>query len=131
MRYYSFCIGDAATYNYFTLADFECKIASDGFIYLVIGRDEPDLRSKAEGLNYLVWDEKLKNRGLIIYRNLLAKDDYPFNMKQVPDIVENLDKVFETDILRAHTYLGERAPKGVKMQKEAFLENFGGFEVAY
>jgi hypothetical protein len=131
VRYYSFGIGDAATYNYFTLPDFECKIASDGFIYLVIGRDDPVLRKKAEGLNYLVWDKRLKNKGLLLYRNLLTDSTYPYNMSVVPDLVQNLDKVLNTDALRAKTYLGERSPQGVKMNREAFLENFGGFPVAY
>lgn len=131
VRYYSFGIGDAATYNYFTLSDFDCKIASDGFIYLVIGRDDPVLRKKAEGLNYLVWDKALNNKGLLVYRNLLTDDDYPYNLSLVPDLVQNIDKVFDTDVLRAKTYLGERSPQGVRMNREAFLENFGGFPVAY
>jgi hypothetical protein len=131
VRYFSFCIGDAATYNYFTLADFECKVASDGFVYVVVGRDEPDLKQRAEGLNYLVWDPKLQNRGLIVYRNMLTRPGYPNNMGLVPDIIENIDKVFDTDVLRAKTYLGDFAPQGIKMNREAFLENFGGFQVAY
>jgi hypothetical protein len=131
VRYYSFCIGDAATYNYFTLPDFQCRIAADGYIYLVVGRDEPELKSKAEGLNYLVWDKILKSKGLIVYRNLLTKEGYPNNMLQVPDLVQNIDKVFDTAFLRAGTYLKEYAPQGIIMTKEAYLENFGGFEVAY
>jgi len=131
VRYYSFCIGDAATFNYFTWADFNCKVASDGFIYLVVGRDEPALRQKAEGLNYLVWDPKLLNKGLIVYRNMLTRPGYPYNMGLVPDIIENIDKVFDTDVLRAKTYLGDYSPQGIKMNRDAFLENFGGYKVAY
>jgi hypothetical protein len=131
VRYYSFGMGDPATYNYFTLPDFECKIASDGFIYLVIGRDDPVLRKKAEGLNYLVWDKRMKNKGLLVYRNLLTNPSYPYNMAVVPDLIQNLDKVFDTNSLRAKTYLGDRSPQGVRMNREAFLENFGGFPVSY
>lgn len=131
VRYYSFCIGDAATYNYFTLPDYKCKISSDGFIYLVVGRDDETLKKKAEGLNYLVWDKVLGDRGLIIFRNLLTRSDYPYQMSLVPDIVQNIDKVFDTEILRAKTYLGEQSPQGIKMNRSAYLENFGGFPVVY
>jgi hypothetical protein len=131
VRYYSFCIGDAATYNYFTLPDYNCKISSDGFIYIVVGRDDETLKKKAEGLNYLVWDKVLGERGLIIYRNLLTTASYPYQMGLVPDIVQNIDKVFDTDVLRAKTYLGDQAPQGVKMSRSAFMENFGGYPVVY
>lgn len=130
-RYYSFCLGDFSTYNYFTYADFQCKVASDGFIYLVVGRDDPVLKQRAEGLNYLVWDERMRDRGLILYRNLLTHPEYPYNMRLVPDLVENLNQVFNTDFIRAKTYLGDRSPTGIKMSREAYLENFGGFQVAY
>lgn len=131
MRYFSFCIGDAATYNYATLGDFQCKIASDGYIYLVIAREDAAIQAKAEGLNFITWHPALKNEGLIIYRNLLTRADYPYNMKLVPDLVENLDKVLDTDFLKASIYLGDNVPQGKKMTKAEFLENFGGMEVAY
>lgn len=131
MRYFSFCIGDAATYNYATLGDFQCKIASDGYIYLVIAREDAAIRAKAEGLNFITWHPALKNEGLIIYRNLLVNPEYPYNMGLVPDLVENLDKVLDTDFLKASKYLGDRVPQGMKMSKAEFLENFGGMEVGY
>lgn len=131
VRYFSFGIGDAATYNYFTLPDYKCKIASDGFIYLVVGRNDENLKKKADGLNYLVWDKVLGDRGLIVYRNLLTRPDYPYQMGLVPDIVQNIDKVFDTAVLRGSTYLGDYSPQGVKMNRSAYMENFGGFPVAY
>jgi hypothetical protein len=131
VRYYSLCLGDSKTYNYKTLADFRLKVASDGFIYVVIGRNEPEIRTKASGLNFLEWVPELKNEGLVIYRNLLTASTYPNNMNQVPDILQNINQVFNTEFLQAYTYLGEYAPKGIKMSKAAFLDNFGGFEVAY
>lgn len=131
VRYYSLCLGDSKTYNYKTLADFQLKTASDGFIYVVIGRNEPEIISKATGLNFIPWVPELKNEGLVIYRNLLTREAYPYTLTQVPDILQNINQVFNTDFLKAYTYLGVYSPKGIKMSKAAYLDNFGGFEVAY
>ncbi len=131
VRYFSLCLGDSKTYNYKTLADYRFKIASDGNIYVVIGRKESDIITKADGLNFIEWVPELKNEGLIIYRNLLSAADYPYNMNQVPDILKNLNQVFNINFLHADTYIGDRAPKGIKMSKSAYLTNFGGFEVVY
>jgi len=131
VRYFSLGLGDSKTYNYKTLSDFQLKVASDGFIYVVIGRNETEIIAKAEGLNFLEWVPELNNQGLVVYRNLLTAADYPYNMNIVPDILQNINQVFEDGFLNAETYLNDRAPTGKKMSKTAFLENFGGFEVSY
>jgi hypothetical protein len=131
VRYYSLGLGDSKTYNYKTLSDFQLKIASDGFIYVVIGRNDPEIMAKSDGLNFLEWVPELNNQGLIVYRNLLTTPDYAFNMNEVPDLLQNLSQVFEDGFLNAETYLGDRAPLGRKMSKAAFLDNFGGFEVGF
>ncbi len=131
VRYFSLCLGDSKTYNYKTLADNRFKIASDGNIYVVIGRKEPDIIARAAGLNFIEWVPELKNEGLVIYRNLLTAADYAYNMNQVPDVLKNLNQVFNINYLHADTYIGDRAPKGIKMSKAAYLTNFGGFEVVY
>jgi len=97
----------------------------------VIGRNETEIIAKAEGLNFLEWVPELNNQGLVVYRNLLTAADYPYNMNIVPDILQNINQVFEDGFLNAETYLNDRAPTGKKMSKTAFLENFGGFEVSY
>lgn len=131
VRYYSLCLGDSKTYTYKTTSDFQFKVASDGYIYIVIGRNQPDIIAKAAGLNFLEWVPELKNEGLIIYRNMLTHPAFPYNMNQIPDVLQNLNKIFDNNFLRADTYIGEHAPKGIKMTKAAYLSNFGGFQVAY
>lgn len=131
VRYYSICLGDSKTYNYVTHQDYKLKIASDGYINVVIARKDNEVIAKADGLNYIEWVPALKNNGLIVYRNLLTKPDYPYNLTLVPDILENLNQVFNTSFLYAKTYLGEHAPSGVKMTKQQFLQNFGNFPVSY
>lgn len=131
VRYYSICLGDARTFNYVTRADFDLKVASDGYIYAVIAREEPELMAKAEGLNFIPWVPELKGEGLILYRNMLTRPDYPFPMELVPDIVQNIGNVFNPISLAGHTYMGDRAPVAVKMSKSDYLLNFGGFPVEY
>ncbi len=131
VRYYSLCLGDSKTYNYKTLYDKQLKISSDGFIYVVVGRNQADIVAKAAGLNYMEWVPELKNEGLVVYRNMLTSPGYPYNLNLVPDVLKNLNQVLNPGYLDADTYLGDHSPKGIKMSKEAYLENFGGFEVVY
>jgi hypothetical protein len=131
VRYFSLGIGDSKTYNYKTLSDYNFKISSDGYIYVVIGRSEPDIIAKSEGLNFIEWVPELKNKGILVYRNLLTSSSYPYNMNKVPDLLQNINKVFDTEYLYGDTYLGDRAPTGIKMSKEDFLEDFGGFDIVY
>lgn len=131
VRYYSICLGDSKTYNYVTHQDYTLKIASDGFINVVIGRKDDQVIAKAAGLNFIEWVPELKNNGLIVYRNLLTKPDYMYSLTKVPDLLENLNQVFNTSYLYAKTHLGDYAPSGVKMTKQQFLLNFGNFPVSY
>ncbi len=131
VRYYSICLGDSKTYNYTTNQDFALKIASDGYINVVIAKKDSEIIAKSNGLNFIEWVPELKNKGLIIYRNLLTKDNYDYSLNKVPDILVNLNQVFNTSYLYAKTYLGNHAPSGVKMSKQQFLNNFGNFPVSY
>lgn len=131
VRYYSICLGDSKTYNFVTQPDYKLKIASDGYINVVIGRNDDEIIAKATGLNFIEWVPELKNKGLVVYRNLLTRQDYEFSLTKVPDLLENIDQVFNTSNLYAKTYLGKHAPSGVKMTKEEFILNFGNFPVSY
>ena len=131
VRYYSICLGDSKTYNYVTHQDYKLKIASDGYINVVIARKDNEVIAKADGLNFIEWVPELKTNGLIVYRNLLTKPDYVYSLTKVPDILENLNQVFNTSYLYAKTYLGNHAPSGVKMTKQQFIQNFGNFPVSY
>jgi hypothetical protein len=131
VRYYSIGLGDSKTYNYSTNQDFALKIASDGYINVVIARKDVEIIAKANGLNFIEWVPALNNKGLIVYRNLLTKPDYAYSLTKVPDLLENLNQVFNTSYLYAKTYLGNHAPSGIKMTKQQFLNNFGNFPVSY
>ncbi|HUM50178.1 MAG TPA: hypothetical protein PK431_00130 [Chitinophagales bacterium] len=136
VRYFSICLCDAKTFTYSTTTDIEFKIAAaDGYVNIVFGDEDAALRTKAAGLNYVVLPPELKNnvKGLIIYRNLLTNPVFPYNMKLVPDIIQNLnlDNLVHLENLQAQTYLSNYAPIGKKMSKQQYLQNFGGFPVSY
>lgn len=38
-------------------------------------------------------------------------------MNLVPDVIQNINQVFNSGFLQADTYLGERAPTGKKMSE--------------
>lgn len=136
VRYFSICLCDAKTYTYSTTTDLSFNIAdSDGFINIVIGDEDAALRAKAAGLNYVVLPPELKNnvKGLIIYRNLLTNPSFPYPMNLVPDLSTNINlpNILNISNLQAQTYLSDYAPKGMKMTKAQYLNNFGGFPVSY
>lgn len=131
VRYFSFGLGDSKTYNYVTAADFELKAAEDGYINIVIARKDTAILRKAHGLNFMEWVPELKNRGLIVYRNLLTQPNYEYHFDKVPDLLEHINRVFNTPYLYASTYLGNHAPQGKKMSKQQFLKDFGGVPVSY
>jgi hypothetical protein len=122
VRFYSFGLGDYKTYNYKTMIDEKFKISDDGYVYVLISRPDIEVMEKAKNINFMPWPEQLKKEGILIYRNLLVNESYPYKHELVPDILENIDKVFETELLHAHTYLGDRAPRGKVFGRQAFLD---------
>jgi hypothetical protein len=128
VRFYSFGLGDYKTYNYKTMIDEQFKISDDGYVYVVIARPDIEVMEKAKNINFMPWPEQLKKEGILIYRNLLVNEFYPYKHALVPDILENIDKVFQTELLHGHTYLGDRAPRGKVLSRQKFLETSFSWE---
>ena len=135
VRYFSICLCDAKTYTYSTTTDLRFKIASDGFINIVIGDEDAALRAKAAGLNYVVLPSELKNnvKGLILFRNLLTNPSFLYSMNLVPDLSTsvNLVNLLNLKNLQAQTYMSNYAPIGKKMTQAQYLLNFDSFPVSY
>lgn len=132
MRYFSMSLSNEASYNFKTISDSQLYVASDGFINLVIAREDAEIAEQAVGLNLLEWPQALENEGYLLYRNLLTNENYDFNLDLCPALSGNfLDFINDTDSFEAAQYLSNYAPQGLKMTKEAFLENFGGISVSY
>lgn len=132
MRYFSMSLSNESSYNFKTISDSELYVASDGFINLVIAREDSEIAEQAVGLNLLEWPEALENEGYLLYRNLLTNENFDFNLDLCPALSGNfLDFINEPGSFEAAQYLDNYAPQGLKMTKDAFLENFGGIPVSY
>ena len=129
VRYSSMNLGDNITNNFDGIYDTQYKLDKDGFVTLVIADEIPEIREKAEtaGYNFMPWTIP-GNRGYLIYRNLLPKEGinaaYILNRVPLPSFETNQSHVITHD---AKNYIGAYAPTGLRMTKDKYLTDFGGF----
>lgn len=128
MRYFSINQGGINTRNYSGIKDEDFIIANDGFITIVIADDEPDLRQKAAGLNFMPWAVP-SGKMILLYRNLVINEDFENGTNSVPMLNQNFGPLAIGQAANFH--IGEFGPLGLKMSKEDYLLDFGGFEVSY
>lgn len=119
VRYFSISQGDELTYNYNTIADYQFKVNSDGFIYIVIANESEQLKTKAKtlGMNFMPWvvNEKM----LLIYRNMLPNPNY----KKATNSVPKLDKSKPIKEQTATNFIGNFAPIGFFFTMDSFLNS--------
>jgi hypothetical protein len=113
VRYWSVSLGDAETYNHYTLPDSEARVGADGYVYLVVG-DPADADRPGGAYNFLPWEAG--RRGVLIYRNLLARPGAGPTMDRVPEYAGGDDRLSH----RAEHYLGDYAPQGRLVPLERF-----------
>ena len=129
VRYSSMNLGDNITNNFDGIYDSQYKIDKDGFVTLVITDEIPELREKAEtaGYNFMPWSLP-GYKGYLVYRNLLTKGGetapYSLNKVPMPSFATNRSHLISHD---AKNYIGDYAPSGIRMTKDEYLANFGGF----
>lgn len=73
VRYWSLNVGGAKVANTTAcLADYEAKVAPDGYVYTLFGRQRPAVKEKADalGYNFLGWGGHTD--AVVIYRQLVA-----------------------------------------------------------
>ncbi len=132
MRYLSVGLSDVSSFNYETLSDTELHVASDGYINLVVARQNQEIIDHANGLNYLAWDPEIGDRGYILYRNMLTNSSFENSIDRCPIISENfVGLLTNPENLHAALYIDEFAPSGKVMSKAEFLDDFGGLTVSY
>jgi len=131
-RFWSINQGNEHTNNFFGMKDEQFIIAdSDGFVNIVISDSSEDIIQKCDGLNFLPWKVPGENM-FLIYRNVLQSPDFEGNFNQVPIFnAENVSGFLDFYNLNAINFIGDFAPIGLRMTKEEFLTNFGGFPVSY
>src|SRR4029079_10912704 len=83
--YWSFNQGNPDTSTPLGIKDQDLKLATDGFVYLVMGPNS--LRGKAaqNGYNYMPWKAD-KQQAVILYRNMLTIPQYRGLITKVPQL---------------------------------------------
>ena len=122
VRYWSFNLGNAATYNFNGLKDEDIVLDSDGYANIVLANEDSDIkqRSHALGYNFMEWNMPHKD-GLILFRHMLANPNFEAQITDVP-IFDTLNVDFTG--VEAQKYIGDYSPQGVRMSKTDFLENY-------
>lgn len=131
-RYWSINQGDEDTQNFIGWKDSQFLIAdSDSFVNIVIAEPTDEIVQHSDGLNFLPWSIP-GDYMAIIYRNVLQAADFPGNFNQIPTLSrESLGGLQDLNDLNAYNYIGDFAPVGLRMSKEDYLNDFGGFPVSY
>ncbi len=116
-RYWSLELGDNNSLTLYTLADFQSKVNPDGYVYFVLGAPTSELLQKSEALNmnFIPWS--LGDRGVLIYRNLLANPGFSGNLALVP--LFNAVRRWRPQV--AQRFIGDYAPTGKLLSVHDFL----------
>ncbi len=122
VRYWSFNLGNAASYNFNALKDEDALLDDDGYVNIVLSHNDEAIEklTSALGFNFLEWNMPWK-KALILFRHMLANPDFEAQIDVVPPIKEGMSDFESTD---AKHYLGEYAPQGIRMSKSDFLTDY-------
>ena len=122
VRYWSFNLGNSETYNFNALKDEDAILDEGGYVNIVLASADLDIEKRAKelGYNFLEWNMPWK-KGLILFRHMLANPNFEAQIDRVPAISEDMDDFAETE---AQHYLGDFAPRGIRMSKADFLSSY-------
>lgn len=133
VRYWSFNQGNPDTSTPLGIKDEDLKLATDGYVYLVMGPDSLSGKAAQNGYNHMPWKAD-KQQAVILYRNMLTIPQYRGLITKVPQLPPPgpngtppppwPDSVLTDD--EACNILGDYAPVGKIITTEEFNENFGG-----
>jgi hypothetical protein len=119
VRYWSFKLGNAATYNFNALKDEDARIDVHGVVHIVLANkyNAIEARAKELGYNFLEWNMDWE-KALILFRHMLADPNFEAQIDQVPPITVDTKEFSD---LEAQKYMGVYAPQGLRMSKDDFL----------
>jgi len=122
VRYWSFNLGNAATYNFNGLKDEDIILDKQGYANIVLANENRELieRTKALGYNFMEWNMPWK-KGFILFRHMLANPNFEAQIDKVPPINNTM-----TDFtpIEGQKFMGDYAPQGVRMSKAEFLATY-------
>lgn len=122
VRYWSFNLGNAATYNFNALKDEDAILDENGYVNIVLANKDAEIeaRTQALGYNFLEWNMPWE-KGLILFRHMLAHPNFEAQIDDVPPIKESTT---EFPSLEAQNYMGTFAPQGIRLSKTDFLTEY-------
>lgn len=122
VRYWSFNLGNAATYNFNGLKDEEIILDEQGYANIVLASKDAALqaRTKALGYNFLEWNMPWE-KGLILFRHMLADPNFEAQIDNVPPIN---DDMADFTPIEGQKFMGDYAPQGIRMSKIDFLAEY-------
>lgn len=122
VRYWSFNLGNAASYNFNALKDEDAILDSDGFVNIVLSEKDAEIEALANelGFNFLEWNMPWK-KALILFRHMLAQQDFEAQIDDVTPIGTSTVDYQQTE---AQLFIGDYAPQGIRMSKAEFIEEY-------
>ena len=122
VRYWSFNLGNSATYNFNALKDEEAMVDEDGYVHIVLASKDTEIEARVKelGYNFLEWNMPWE-KGLILFRHMLANPDFEVQIDDVPPIKEGMKDFTSTE---AQKYMGDFSPQGLRMKKRDFLKEY-------
>lgn len=122
VRYWSFNLGNAATYNFNALKDEDAILDENGYVNIVLATKDAAVEQRVQdlGYNFLEWNMPWK-KGFILFRHMLANPDFEAQIDDVPPIKEGMTDFRATE---AQKFMGDYAPQGIRMSKAEFLSEY-------
>lgn len=122
VRYWSFNLGNAATYNFNALKDEDAIVDEQGLVHIVLADKNAAIEQRAKelGYNFLEWNMPWK-KGFILFRHMLANPNFEAQIDEVTPIQEGMTDFTPTE---AQHFIGDFAPQGLRMSKEDFLSEY-------
>jgi len=122
VRYWSFNLGNAATYNFNAIKDEDAQLVQDSMVYIVLSNDDPEIKARtaARGYNYLEWNMPWK-KGFILFRHMLANPNFE---AQIDDVQPINKEMVDFQVVEAKNFIGDYAPDGERMTKATFLVRY-------
>lgn len=119
VRYWSINQGNPDTSTPWGMRDEQFKLASDGFMYLLMGGDRFQATATRLGWNYMPWKANT-NRAVILYRNMLTIPQYRGSIARVPTVNPPLPS--DLAPYEAWQTIGDYAPVGQKVTESQLNE---------
>ncbi len=84
VRYYSLSQGNEYTNTSLTMHDDQLRVSPDGFVYVVVAKEDEDVKSKARSMGINFMPLLYKERIVLILRHMLPSPTFTSSTREVP-----------------------------------------------